>query len=211
MGRAVFGQSYQLAGQNEYNTDFYRTSGLATDDSDFVGGLYIQALSNLGFSAQSRFDESTLDIKRTDLGTFAHYGPAQLRVNYADVTRRARPRPGEPREEIVTAGVSGAHRGLVAARQSSATTSRPSDDHRRLGLRYQDDCFMLDVTYQRSFIQDQDIKPDRALPRELRAEISRHLPIRHRCRHACSGHKFGIAEATIRAASPATASLPQSR
>ena len=29
-----------------------------------------------------------------------------------------------------------------------------------LGLRYQDDCFMLDVTYQRSFIRDQDIEPD---------------------------------------------------
>ena len=29
-----------------------------------------------------------------------------------------------------------------------------------LGLRYQDDCFMMDVTYQRSFIRDQDIEPD---------------------------------------------------
>jgi LPS-assembly protein len=29
-----------------------------------------------------------------------------------------------------------------------------------LGVRYQDDCFTLDLTYQRSFIHDQDIKPD---------------------------------------------------
>jgi LPS-assembly protein len=29
-----------------------------------------------------------------------------------------------------------------------------------LGLRYQDDCFLVDLTYQRSFIQDQDIRPD---------------------------------------------------
>ncbi|MGH6832057.1 MAG: hypothetical protein ACRECM_03400, partial [Methyloceanibacter sp.] len=29
-----------------------------------------------------------------------------------------------------------------------------------LGLRYQDDCFLIDVTYQRSFIRDQDIEPD---------------------------------------------------
>jgi LPS-assembly protein len=28
------------------------------------------------------------------------------------------------------------------------------------GLRYQDDCFLIDVTYQRSFIEDQDIEPD---------------------------------------------------
>ena len=29
-----------------------------------------------------------------------------------------------------------------------------------LGVRYQDDCFRFDVTYQRSFIRDQDIEPD---------------------------------------------------
>ena len=55
-GRAVFGQSYQIAGDNEFDTDFYRTAGLATDQSDYVGGLYVQASSYLGFSAQSRFD-----------------------------------------------------------------------------------------------------------------------------------------------------------
>ena len=116
--RAVFGESYQLAGQNEYDTDFYRSSGLATDRSDFVGGLYIQALSNLGFSAQSRFDESTWDIKRTDLGTFAHYGPAQLRVNYCRRHRRARPGPRRATRGNCHGRCLGAHRGLVAARQS---------------------------------------------------------------------------------------------
>ena len=29
-----------------------------------------------------------------------------------------------------------------------------------LGLQYQNDCLTASVTYQRSFIQDQDIKPD---------------------------------------------------
>jgi LPS-assembly protein len=29
-----------------------------------------------------------------------------------------------------------------------------------VGVRYQDDCFLFDVTYQRSFIRDQDIEPD---------------------------------------------------
>ena len=41
--RAVFGQSYQIAGDNEFDTDFYRTAGLATDSSDYVSGFYIQA------------------------------------------------------------------------------------------------------------------------------------------------------------------------
>jgi len=159
-GRAVFGQSYQLAGENEFDTDFYRTSGLATDTSDYVGGLYIQASAYLGFSAQSRFDEDNFDIRRTDLGTWARYGPAGVRVNYADVTGEPGLAEGEPREEIVTAGTLAITQDwslLGNLRYDIATEQTITDG---LGLRYQDDCFLVDVTYQRSFIRDQDIEPD---------------------------------------------------
>ncbi len=158
--RAVFGESYQLAGQNEFDTEFYRSSGLATDASDYVGGVYIQAFSNLGFSAQSRFDQATFDIKRTDLGTFARYGPASVKVNYANVTGEPGLAQGQGREEIVTAGVLSITQDwslLGNFRYDLATDQTITDG---LGLRYQDDCFLLDVTYQRSFIQDQDIQPD---------------------------------------------------
>jgi LPS-assembly protein len=159
-GRAVFGESYQLAGQNAYNTEFYRTSGLATDQSDYVGGLYIQVISSLGFSAQSRFDQDTFDIRRTDLGSWAKYGPAQVKVNYADVTGEPGLAEGEAREEIVTAGVLAITEDwslLGNFRYDLATDQTITDG---LGVRYQDDCFKLDVTYQRSFIRDQDIEPD---------------------------------------------------
>src|SRR5262245_56376532 len=72
-GRAVFGQSYQIAGENEFDTDFFRTAGLATDQSDYVGGLYIQAATYLGFSAQSRFDEKDFSVQRTDLGAVGSF------------------------------------------------------------------------------------------------------------------------------------------
>ena len=159
-GRAVFGESYQIAGQNEYDTEFYRTSGLATDASDYVGGLYIQATSNIGFSAQSRFDQETFDIKRTDLSTSVRYGPARVKVNYADVTGEPGLAEGEAREEIVTAGalsITEAWALLGNFRYDLATSQTITDG---LGLRWQDDCFLMDVTYQRSFIRDQDIEPD---------------------------------------------------
>jgi LPS-assembly protein len=158
--RAVFGQSYQIAGENEYETDFYRTSGLATDDSDYVGGLYLQATAYLGFSAQSRFDNETFDVQRTDLGSWANYGPARVKVNYADVVGEPGLAEGQSREEIVTAGVLsiteawallGNFRYDIEAEQTIADG---------LGLRWQDDCLLVDVTYQRSFIRDQDIEPD---------------------------------------------------
>jgi LPS-assembly protein len=158
--RAVFGQSYQIAGQNEYDTEFYRTSGLATDDSDYVGGLYIQAASFIGFSAQSRFDHSDFDIRRTDLASWASYGPARIKVNYADVTGEPGLAEGDPREEIVTAGVLSITEtwALLGNFRYDLETDQTITDG--LGLRYQDDCFLFDVTYQRSFIEDQDIRPD---------------------------------------------------
>ncbi len=158
--RAVFGQSYQVAGQNSYDTAFYSTSGLATDSSDYVGGLYVQASSYVGFSAQSRFDHETFDVKRTDLSSSANYGPAQLRVNYADVTAQPGLALDQPRQEIASGGVLALTTdwSLLGNIRYDLETDQTIDEG--LGLRYQDDCFMLDVTYQRSFIQDQDIQPD---------------------------------------------------
>jgi LPS-assembly protein len=161
--RGVFGQSYQLAGQNEFDTDFYQTSGLATDSSDYVAGLYIQTATSLGFTAQSRFSEDNFDIERTDLGTWARYGPAQIRVNYADVAGQPGLAGGDAREEIVTGGVLAVTDdwSLLGNFRYDIELDQPITDG--LGLRYQDDCFRLDVTYQRSFIRDQDIEPDQRI------------------------------------------------
>jgi LPS-assembly protein len=164
--RLVAGQSYQVAGGNEFDTPFYQTSGLATDTSDYVSGLYLQATSNISFSAQSRFDQDTLDIVRTDLGSRVNYGPLQAAVNYAEV-------PGDlptaapggivtdnDREEILAGGalnITNQWALLANLRYDIQSEQTISDG---LGLRWQDDCFKLDVTYQRSFIRDQDIEPD---------------------------------------------------
>lgn len=164
--RLVAGQSYQLAGQNEFDTAFYQTSGLATDTSDYVTGLYLQATSNIAFSAQSRFDQDTLDIVRTDLGAWVNYGPLRAKVNYADV-------PGDlptaapvgivtdaDREEILLGGALSITNdwALLANLRYDIEGDQTITDG--LGLRYQDDCFRLDIIYQRSFIRDQDIEPD---------------------------------------------------
>ena len=158
--QAVAGQSYQIAGQNEFDTDFYRSAGLATDASDYVTGLYLQATSNVSFTAQTRFDEETLDVRRSDVGSWMRYGPAQVRVNYADVTGEPGLAAGEPREEILTAGVLALTQdwSLTGNLRYDIETAQTITDG--LGVRYQDDCFMLDLVYQRSFIQDQDIEPD---------------------------------------------------
>ena len=164
--RAVFGQSYQIAGQNEFDTDFYQTTGLATETSDYVSGLYLQATNNISFSAQSRFNQDTFDIERTDIGSWIRYGPVQARLNYADV-------PGDvptaapdnivtnnDREEILGAAALAitSEWWLLGNLRYDIQADQTITDG--LGVRYQDDCFKIDVTYQRSFIKDQDIEPD---------------------------------------------------
>jgi LPS-assembly protein len=166
--RAVFGQSYQIAGDNEFDTPFYQTSGLATDNSDYVAGVYVQAARYFGFTAQSRFNENTWDIVRTDLGSSLEYGPVQARVNYADVPADV---PTDPlaspaivsdmdREEILAGGALAITENwwLLGNVRYDIQADQTIDDG--VGVRWMDDCFRLDVTYQRSFIRDQDIEPD---------------------------------------------------
>ena len=95
----------------------------------------------------------------TDLGR-ARYGPVRVKVNYADVTAEPGLAEGEPREEIVTAGALSITEtwALLGNFRYDIETDQTITDG--LGLRYQDDCFLMDVTYQRSFIRDQDIEPD---------------------------------------------------
>ena len=164
--RLVAGQSYQIAGQNEFNTAFYRTSGLATTNSDYVGGFYVQATTAWSFSAQSRFNHDNFDIERTDIGSSLTYGPVQARLNYAKIpgdTPTAAPGnivTNQDRQEILAAGALAITTDwwlLGNVRYDLESDQTITDG---LGLRYQDDCFKLDLVYQRSFIRDQDIEPD---------------------------------------------------
>jgi LPS-assembly protein len=164
--RLVAGQSYQIAGQNQFNTDFYRTSGLASSDSDYVGGIYLQATRGLAFTAQSRFNHSTFDMVRTDLGSSMSYGPVRANVNYAKIpgdTPNAAPSDivtNQDRQEILASGALAITTDwwLLGNLRYDLQGDQTIEDG--LGLRYQDDCFRLDVIYQRSYIRDQDIAPD---------------------------------------------------
>jgi LPS-assembly protein len=157
--RAVFGESFQLAGQNEFD----EASGLGTDRSDYVGGLYIQANSNLAFSAQSRFDHDTLDIERTDLGSWAKYGPVELAVNYADVAAEPGLAGGDPREEVLASGALA----LTDVWSLIGKIRYDIDEElaltEALGLQYADDCFRLSVIYEETNIRDRDIEPEQRI------------------------------------------------
>jgi LPS-assembly protein len=154
--RAVVGQSYQIAGDNEFAFD----SGLRSVRSDYVTGLYFQPGQMLGFVGQARFNEDNLDLQRTDITSNMRVGPLTGSVTYTSL--RAQPSLGisEDREEILASSTV-----LLTDYWSLFGNMRfdIEDDQRitdAIGIKYSDDCFALSVSYTESFIRDRDITPD---------------------------------------------------
>ena len=163
--RAVIGESYQIAGQNSFDLN----SGLGTRYSDYVTGLYVQAAQYLSIAAQARFNKDTLEVMRTDLSSTAIFGPVDMRVNYAeiapdavspDTTTDGSSEDSERRQEIVGKGALSLTDtwALLGSLRYDLQNERTISDG--VGLRYQDDCLTLAVTYEQSNIEDRDIEPE---------------------------------------------------
>ena len=83
--RAVFGQSYHLAGDNPFvdpgfdpdrqRFNYSPVSGLETNRSDYVAGLYLSPFTGVSLITQSRFDEKDWSLRRQDTVLTASYGP----------------------------------------------------------------------------------------------------------------------------------------
>ena len=148
--RAVFGESYQLAGQNPFDVN----SGLGTTSSDYVSGLYLQAARYLSLVGQARFNNETFDLMRTDLGASANVGPVDIMVNYAEVAPEAvspisstannANHSNQPRDQEIlgkgTLTLTDTWALLGAIRYDLENAKTISDG---IGLQYSDDCLTL--------------------------------------------------------------------
>jgi LPS-assembly protein len=87
----VFGQSFQVAGDNPYVNpgldptgayNFSPVSGLETNRSDYVAGLYISPFTGVTIITQSRFDEKDWSLRRNDSMITGSYGPLSGSLAY---------------------------------------------------------------------------------------------------------------------------------
>jgi LPS-assembly protein len=194
--RTVFGQSIHLSGENPYvdpgldpsglatcnvvtlvncPTNFSPVSGLQTNRSDYVAGLYVTPFAGLNLIAQGRFDEKDWSLQRQDTLLNASYGPISGSVGYTytaydpllGVTNVAQQDLTSSLSLRLTNNwsISGAMRYDIDAR------FRIQDS---LTLRYADECFVLTATYIETFVENTllDLRPDRTLM--LRFEL-KHL------------------------------------
>jgi LPS-assembly protein len=147
----LFGQSYQLFGQNSFAvpsaTNTGLESGLDTARSDYVARVSYQPNATFLFTSRFRFDESNFNVRRTELEASANFGRWTTSIIYGDYA--AQPELGflDRREGILVNGrfkvtpnwvLIGAARWDLLARQVSQT---------QMGVGYIDDCLILALNY----------------------------------------------------------------
>lgn len=172
---AMFGQSYHLGGTNSFTVqdaaNSGANSGLDRRRSDYVARLTVAPTPYGSVVAKARFDEKDFSAKAIEVSANARLGPAYLNATYARLD--AQPDRAQPfrREGIsLGAGVKFAEywtaygsvlydldkyiTDRVIAQANNLprpSTPRFSPSSMTMGLRYQDECTVFDVTYFTSF------------------------------------------------------------
>jgi LPS-assembly protein len=182
--KAVVGQSLHLAGENPFAVDpgkdlagvsFYDPrSGLQTDRSDYVAGLYLSPFTGVNLVAQGRFDEGDFSLRRQDTALNLNYGPLLSQVGYTFTQFDPKLGVFDNQEEVLgTLGLRLTDRWSVVGqmRYDIDDRTRIQDIYQ---LKYQDECFVLTASYIETFVENAalDIRPDRTLM--LRFEL-KHL------------------------------------
>ena len=175
--RAVFGESYQLAGQNEYDTDFYRYGRPRHRRLGLCGRLLRpgHVLSRLLGAIALRPGDVRRQAHRSR-STSAHYGPAPVEGELCRCDLRARAwLLVSHAQEILAAGVLAITDNWSLLGNIRYDLETDQTDHRRswaCAIRMtasRCERHLSAVLHPRSGHQAR-----RALPGELRAEISRH-------------------------------------
>ena len=147
---ALFGQSYQLAGENSFaSPDLVNAgafSGLETDTSDFVGLAGFASPRGLSASASARLDEQTLELRRAELKAGYVTAPLTLTAKYAFIQNQPLYGFPEDRRELTLAASSQLRASWRVF--GSATYDFETDVLVRsaAGFAYDDECFSYSMT-----------------------------------------------------------------
>jgi LPS-assembly protein len=177
--RAVFGQSYHLGGENAFanpgfdpastvanpTLNFSPVSGLETNRSDYVAGIYLSPTPGLSLISQARFDDRDWSMRRQDTILRGTYGPISTSIGYT--FSQFDPTTGLiDKQQDLLAGI-----GLrLTDNWSVAGMMRYDIDAKeriqdQIQLKYSDECFVLTASYTETFVENPtlELKPDRTL------------------------------------------------
>ena len=151
---AIFGQSYQLAGQNSFAApdlvNVGAESGLDKRTSDYVGLVGFNSPTGFSGSLSGRFDEQTFEIRRAEVKAAYSGLPVSLSAKYAFI--QAQPLYGfsTDRHEVTL----GASTHLAEAWRIFGTGTYDIEQNvlvkDGIGFAYNDSCFTYIMTFSQS-------------------------------------------------------------
>jgi LPS-assembly protein len=147
----LFGQSYQLFGQNSFEVpDITNTgleSGLDKTNSDYVGRVTYQPNQVYSFTARGRFDEATFTPQRLEFESRANFDRWTVQVLYGDYAPQPLLGLLTRREGILAGASVKLTENWIVLGSARYDIANDQFDQSRLGLGYVDDCFMLSVNW----------------------------------------------------------------
>jgi LPS-assembly protein len=147
----LFGESYQLLGQNSFSVaDITNTglgSGLDKTASDYVGRVAFQPNGIYTFSTRFRFDHDTFSMQRLEVEAAANFDRWNASILYGDYA--AQPLLGflQRRDGILTSGAYKLNQNWVVNGGIRYDIENAKLSQTRFGLGYIDDCFMASFQY----------------------------------------------------------------
>jgi LPS-assembly protein len=157
VSEVFFGQTYQFRTQNDL---FESGSGLNDKLSDYVGRLRISPSSYFDLLYRFRLEHQGFQPARTEIAASGGVNAFRLGARYLNF---------EQRRDVNFSGVS-EQIYLSASSQFTKNWSTRAGHIRNLGtnggslahvlgLTYEDECFLFDIAYTRTFTQDRDLRP----------------------------------------------------
>jgi len=168
---ALFGQSYQLFGENSYAagglTNTGLNSGLDTTRSDYVARVSYQPNSIYTFTSRFRFDNDTFEAKRFEIETRATFDRWSAMVLYGDYA--AQPEIGflNRRQGVYGLGTYKLDANWVVLGGARYDINAEKFDQTRIGLGYMDDCLILAVNYITSYIYSGNVSNNHTIMLQL--------------------------------------------
>ncbi|MBX4858572.1 LPS-assembly protein LptD [Rhizobium bangladeshense] len=160
----IFGQSYQIAGQNSFATDDLvnvgADSGLETDRSDYVGLGGVETPYGVSVAASYRLDEKDFEFRRGDLTTAYQNDTFSTQLTYTHLSAQPAYGFAEDNDEIQTnSSVKFKDYwsifGGIAWDLNNDVISR-----RTIGLSYDDECTIFTIAYTDSRDSDDESGSD---------------------------------------------------
>ncbi len=149
--RAIFGQSFHLAGRNPFaSPDLVyagQFSGLESRRSDYVGQFGITSPVGINLTAGGRFDERTFDLRRADLRASYSNPFFSIGAQYSNI--KAQPDYGfsNDRQEVRVAGSAQLIEHWKVFASGTYDIENSFLQNRSIGFAYDDECFTFELTW----------------------------------------------------------------